>query len=324
MTEEQERPPDFLFEPPRVWKHTLSALRKQQDAGPGLTFGIEALDDRINPLRPGELVSVIARPGMGKTMLMVYLTKRWSRQLADGGGRGVVVYATWETLVEEFCALMTAEDTGKSLEQLGRGDFDLGRVKDEGGSVVLRNFYAFGRSKEEIHRGAPQPRAADLVAGLERIIEGGFEPRVLVVDYLQRIPLPANTRSFDRTAGVAENLEFLKDLALRYNLCVVLGVQASREVDKYGEPRFPTMNDAQWTSAVEQTSDKVLSLTIPAKYNKKGEYPENALLVRLLKQRFGVAAYEDAWQLEFDFAGVRVLGAAPLLGADAGGVYGNE
>jgi hypothetical protein len=77
----------------------------------------------------------------------------------------------------------------------------------------------------------------------------------------------------------------------------IAGVQASRDVDDYANP-IPTMADAQWSSAIEQTADKQIAVWRPIKTHDPAKHPtielggidylndEHLLVIRLLKQRF--------------------------------------
>ena len=99
-----------------------------------------------------------------------------------------------------------------------------------------------------------------------------------------------------------------KEMALRVGCPVVLGVQASREVDNR-KLKIPEMADAQWCSGIEQTSDKMFSLwrpiltegrdAPPVKLDKR-EWPvtDNLLVVRLLKQR--MERGNRTWCLHFE------------------------
>jgi len=102
-----------------------------------------------------------------------------------------------------------------------------------------------------------------------------------------------------------DNLNKMKDLGLEFACPVACGVQAKREVDKYN-PQIPEMGDGQWTSAIEQVSDRVFASVRPIKCVKKeGDMfgktvvtGRNQCLLVLWKQKL-----EDCpffWWLTFD------------------------
>ena len=65
---------------------------------PGITFGVQAIDKMVIPMRPGELISLIARPGHGKTSLLAYFAREHARRIMerDKVESEAVVYVTWE------------------------------------------------------------------------------------------------------------------------------------------------------------------------------------------------------------------------------------
>jgi hypothetical protein len=93
-------------------------------------------------------------------------------------------------------------------------------------------------------------------------------------------------------------LRIIAEIALVVAVAVWLGWQARREVDQRKLP-VPAMDDGQWTSAIEQVSDKSISVCRPRKYRLEGEtfgeknavmvQGENQMVVVLLKQKLGVA-----------------------------------
>ena len=111
---------------------------------------------------------------------------------------------------------------------------------------------------------------------LDDMCADGRQPALIFYDYLQRIP---GSPGKDRSLAVSENLETIKDLALRYKVPSVVGVQAKREVDTYTGLKIPAIGDGQWSSNVEQTSDKAFGFYLEGK----------KLYVRVLKQKWGPA-----------------------------------
>jgi hypothetical protein len=80
---------------------------------------------------------------------------------------------------------------------------------------------------------------------------------------------------------------------------MVVGVQASREVEALDMP-IPEMHHAQWTSNIEQSSDRVMSLVRPRRYRAEGQIfgitkvvGQSQLLIRTLKQKLGEANFDE-------------------------------
>jgi len=93
-------------------------------------------------------------------------------------------------------------------------------------------------------------------------------------------------------------MDSVKDLALDFNTCVVIGTQVGRDI-KERKWKQPQDNDAQETSNFEQTCDGMISLWIPKKTEKIGDsliakegvdgqavnVTENLMLIQTLKQK---------------------------------------
>jgi len=292
-----------LFTPEEIGVLGTQYLRQRKDdKGLGISLGLDLLDkddkdgNSFLPLMPGELMSIIARPGNGKTSFMV----RWARYRAAElrkrkAENRAVVYITLEQSIEELNAFNVAAEKKISITRMARGEFDEAEWKkclDEG---INRRFYPLWNIGYSSMTEKKQIRLdVDAIAGALELLRSQHKQAidVVFVDYLQRIPYD---RAESKTVGVSDNLDHLKNIALRLKCPVVVGVQARREVDDMMPP-IPAEDDGQWTSNIEQTSDKVVSLVRPRKYKKDGEefgsitVEGNAqMLISVLKQKLGPA-----------------------------------
>jgi replicative DNA helicase len=100
-----------------------------------------------------------------------------------------------------------------------------------------------------------------------------------------------------QTVAYSKTMDALKNIALGFGVPMVVGVQASREVEQLEVP-IPEMHHAQWTSNIEQSSDRVLSLVRPRRYRAEGETfgsrmvsGQSQLLIDVLKQKLGEANF---------------------------------
>ena len=60
----------------------------------GVPFGVPAIDKHVIPMRAGDLVSIIARPGMGKTSLMAYLAREHAQRIMTMATRMLRLWCT--------------------------------------------------------------------------------------------------------------------------------------------------------------------------------------------------------------------------------------
>lgn len=320
----------YIHLPPRAISVSVDEYKRRMNRPQHLTWGIADIDLRVVPYAPGDMITIIGRPGMGKTSVMIYQISRFAEivNTVDMGVKNpIFVYATWETMVEEFMAVFSASKSGYNLEDIGRGRADLGKIKHAMVSMMGASVAIFGRSMEDARSRLPVPTLSDYRDAIFMLQDEGFTVIGSFLDYAQRIPAErgAERRSEDRSGRVSENIEQIKDIGMTTGVWQEVGVQARRDVDEYGGLKFPTMSDGQWTSSIEQTTDKCFSVTMPAKYLDVGteiklrgftyEVSDHTLGLKLLKQRFGGATEDDVWLIGFNAADVSMY-PHPVIGEE--------
>jgi len=276
-------------------------LRSRRDnKAIGLPIGVRSIDKDYVPSQAGDIITVIGRPGNGKTSFMV----RWARTRAEwlvqnSVENRIVIYVTLEQSIEALYAFDVAASSGVSVTSMARGeitDEQLGSTIERGMSHVTRPLWFIGHSQER-RKKRPVINVETIAAAL-REIEAWADTKYVIdcvfVDYLQRMPYTTDSK----VIGLDLVLNDLKDWAFEFGCPFVIGVQAKREVDARPVP-VPMMEDGQWTSAIEQVSDASFSVTRPRKYRQEGEMfggknpvmveGENQMLIYLLKQKLGPA-----------------------------------
>ena len=273
---------------------------------PGIQWGIPCIDKQMIPMHPGELTTILGRPGHGKSSLLAYLARRQSDIIAEAGKSGelCVIYVTWENTIEELTNFLLA-DSNLSVTDVARGQVDLEQVRQESVKLVDSSIFVIGRG---VGRMAAQNirMTPEVVYKAIESMEQDYhvKPVVMLFDYLQLIPSKTHT---ERMEQVTEAPIRIKELAASVGAPAVAAVQANRRVDTYNI-KLPEKQDAQWSSAIEQTSDKMFSLWRPAltedlefvEMDDGQTYAvnENLMLVRMLKQRFGPG--RNTWATYFN------------------------
>jgi len=306
-----------LIHTPAELASNHAADYRQRVKGEGIKFGIPAIDRKMIPMKPGDMTSIIARPGHGKTTLLARFAKQEAKQIMERkmGDSECVVYVTWETSTEELVNLFYASQGGMSATDLAWG-----RVPEED---VMRRAAKWARVPIWVighgvaNAGKPTPRMTpDVVFEAIEAMEGdwGVKPRLLLFDYLQLMPIE---RTHSRVEQVTEAAIRAKELALRVGAPVIVGVQARRDVD-FRDDKTPEMGDAQWASSIEQASDKIFGIWRPfvtdrdkemlrvkyqGLYRKLRITPELAIL-KMRKQRGDVG--QHTWYLSFSPADLRL------------------
>lgn len=306
---------NFVYPPARAIAASIETYEEQQKNPRLFTYGIPELDSKINPPVPGDLIVEMGRPGMGKTISLVWRAKRDSQVLNDmkAPPKEVVLYVTWETRVEEFVGLVSSGLSGVTLADIGQGKADLKKVRKAAATLLNDRIIIIGRSRYNVNDS--DFNLLDLEAVIQDLQEDDYTVRAVYIDYLQVIPplypSKGNWTDSAKTMYVSENLFYCKTMAVRYGFVCHVAVQAKRDVDQQDLLRMPGLDDAQWSSAIEQAADKVFGNTIPSKYMKMNVILDDVagynykvlphtLVKRMWKQRWGEVDSNCEWVLEFD------------------------
>lgn len=251
-------------------EEALSALDTQlrdHDAGEVGTVQtpFEVLNDTLGGgLHAGDLVLLGGPPGVGKTIASL----QWARHLAVSGSRAVFICYEHDptTLLVRLLALEIGELGGD--ERLARnlaGLLASGAERSVGledaleghglGRAALDNLRSYAERLILVRASGSHTTIEDL-ADLAVIREGGKEPTVVFVDYLQKIPLHPEPET--ESEKVTRTVEGLKDLALAHHVPVVL--LSAVDVDGMRVSR-PRLHHLRGSSAIAFESDVVLMMT---------------------------------------------------------------
>jgi replicative DNA helicase len=261
-------------------------------------FPVKKMRNRVYPLAAGEVMTLIARPGNMKTGLMMLWARQRAQVIRPYEGR-VVVYATWEQSIEELHSFYIAAEQQISVTRMAKGELseeEMNKVLTASGTRMKEPLFFVGHSV--MRKSGRQPiTVTRLGDAIDSIQNDGFVIDSLYVDYLQRIQ-PENPAESQVTA-YSKTMDALKNTALGFGVPMVVGVQASREVEALDMP-IPEMHHAQWTSNIEQSSDRVMSLVRPRRYRAEGQIfgitkvvGQSQLLIRTLKQKLGEANFDE-------------------------------
>lgn len=265
----------------------------------GLPFFSKKMSDRVYPMYPGELMSVIARPGHAKTSLMMLWARKRATWIKEQGFNRAVIYATWEQSIEELHTFYVASEQELSITRMAKGDLseaDWEKVKTATAQRISEPLWFIGHSM--MRKSGRKPITTETLAqAIETVDARGIEVDSVFVDYLQRIqPIDGFSNPVMAYSGIMDGL---KNFALGFGVPMVVGVQASRDVEDL-KVQIPEMHHAQWTSNIEQSSDRVISLVRPRRYKQEGQMfgsvvvqGHSQLLVNVLKQKLGVANFAE-------------------------------
>lgn len=221
-----------------------AVARMETAEPPGIIeFPWETLREIVPFLRPGQLVSVLARPSVGKSLLGDELARYT-------GVRRQIPCAlfTMEMDPDEVIDRLIAAESGVLHDRIVNCD-----LNDEAWDRIARARERFTESKLIID-GASRITIPHIRARLRGMARR--EPaQLVIVDYLQLMAPPHGSEN--RQQEVAANVAGLKAIAREFRIPVVQMCQLNRGPE-HRQDRQPRMSDARESGAVENDSDVVI------------------------------------------------------------------
>ena len=291
-----------IFSPQNVAVSAYQVIEdRQRNPRLGVTTGIAGVDQYLNPHRPGELRVVLGYTSNYKTGLMNYIARNAARSISadEAADNHCVITVTWEQSIEEQGITDLAQLSDVSITKMMRGELDAPSWSKLRKAAVERGglpWWLIGHSNQA---GSRRPRLSmtDLANAVAYLIDTqDVKPELIVLDYLQRIKREGDTG--EARLQFMDIVDRAKDMALAYNVPVMLGSQAGRSV-KTRVWQLPQVEDAQETSNLEQSADSLLSVWMPKQSYPEGQIIEygslklivnpNLLVLGIMKQKFGIA-----------------------------------
>lgn len=288
-----------IITPTQARKNLLAYLEQVNDPDVvRLDTGIEQVDEVLMGLSNSDMMVALARPSNMKTSWMLHYAIRGSEQ-ALASQKTTMKYAppvmiTAETSTEELSIKVLSNFSNIDSRLIRSGQVD-------DWNQLLIDVDDMTKTYPIIFAGhsAINPRRGLItISFIEDVVYEVTErykmpPRVIIVDYLQRIATPGLT---DRRTGLGEVVERLKDLHMSVGCPLIMGSQAKREVDDKPIP-IPESSDGKETGSIEETADVLISMMRPIKYWDLGsEVPKtnppqivtnDLFFMKILKQRNG-------------------------------------
>ena len=265
---------------------SLQEASQAPDGLQGLPTGFPKLDDMLCGLKPGELILVAGRPGMGKSAMAGGLVG-----LACEHESPALVFslemprAQW---IDRMLAGWSGVDAGRLRTARLTGDdwSDLQKT-----AASLAKWPLFIDDEPGVSLMAMRSRA--------RRIRNKHGLSVMVIDYLQLAR--SGGKHDSREQEVAEISRGLKGLAKELEIPIIALAQLNRSCEARGDKR-PTIADLRESGQLEQDADVIMFLYRDEVYNRKSE---DAGLAEIIvgKQRSGptgtVMARFDARRTRF-------------------------
>lgn len=229
----------------------------------GVLTGFPDIDRTFNGLQPGWLMTVAARPAMGKTSCATAFAEAAAVDAsAKSGGK----------LQNVPAAIYSLEMTKHEIMDrmlLGRANVDFGKART-GFFNAQGDFDALQREVEAMHHShlylfdGCEVDIASLRAQIRRdVVKLGL--KIAFIDYLQIIEGSTREAKREIRLRIIEICRGLKNLAKELQIPIVVLAQAGRGSEE-NPGKEPMLKDLQESSAIEQYSDVVAFIHRPVYY----------------------------------------------------------
>lgn len=250
----------------------------QEGTPPGIKTRFTDLDHLIGGLAPGQLIILAARPGMGKTALMLNICANIGMSWAGSIPDQVDIYSLEMT---------KAQLTKRMISSVG--EIELERVL--GKSPIDKHMGKLGATVGRIHKSKiwiDDTPALDIrqIQARARRRHRRNATKLIAIDYLQLLKAAAAGRE-SRQVEVSAISSGLKALAKELGIPIIALAQLKRESDNHKRPR---LSDLRESGSIEQDADVVGLLHRDAYYaedeDERAESEGKSTLI-VAKQRDG-------------------------------------
>lgn len=252
----------------------IEEIMNKGGVGVGMLTGFHTLDRVIGGFRPGQLVVIAARPGMGKSAFALNI----ALNTAIRQGTKVGIF-TMEMSVEEVLLRMISTKSMVSMDNMLTGH-GLDQHKRRGIIEQAEKISRLNVFLDDIGTNSP----LDLRAKSRRLKAEEDGLGLIIVDYMQ---LMSSSRSNmeNRQQEISEISRSLKILAKELQVPVIALSQLNRALENR-EDKKPRLSDLRESGAIEQDADLVLFIYREARYKKTDDNSEQATII-IAKNRHG-------------------------------------
>jgi len=222
----------------------------------GIPTGVSEFDNFASGFRKRELVTIAARPGMGKTSMIISFMVYGAIEKNHK-----IVFYSLEMSKNDVTNRIVARLTGIAFKKINSGD-----ISEEQLPMVAAAFQRVDDSPLEIIDTSEHKNDFyKIVPSIREHIADGYEQ--VFLDYVQLVKLGPG-KGGDRTSELNIITREFKALANELDFPMIELAQLSREPDKRPGHR-PILADLKQSGSLEEDSDTVIFLLRDAYYEKK-------------------------------------------------------
>lgn len=237
----------------RVLKQ-IEAISGNEGGLTGVPSGFTDLDRLTSGWQASDLIIIAARPGMGKTSLVLAVCLNAARDFNKGVALFSLEMASAQ-LVQRLIS-MESEIAGSKLRN--------GKLED----------YEWQQLKTTIERLNSVPIFIDDTPAINifelrakcRRLKQQHDIQLIIIDYLQLMTGTTEGKNGNREQEIAGISRALKSLAKEINVPVIALSQLSRAVETRGGSKRPQLSDLRESGSIEQDADMVAFIYRPEYY----------------------------------------------------------
>lgn len=306
----------------------MIGYKQAQRAAEHSQFGIElnikgtSIKDYFAPLLPWEICAIQGQTSNGKSMFCNWWEGKIAKQLTEQKRDEVIIHVSLEESIEAMAFM----DYGRILKvapsEFSRGSYtDWSKMQWAMGQIDKIPVWRIGDSANK-PKDAPELYLSNIYKAICQLVEGKItgspiKPAVIVIDYLQALPLDPEikqaTRDAQRRLQVAQDVFRLREMTTHLGCPFIVPLQAKQTLEGNNLPyMIPGTYDGMETSAIATRFDRMLSLWMPKTSYLVGStvsnkektvslnVKEDQCFLKVNKQRGGLPA-GMVYELRIDF-----------------------
>ena len=237
-----------------------SAIKQIEEAGKhegsysGIGSGFTDLDRITSGWQKSDLIIIAARPGMGKTALMLSMV----RNIVVDFQKTAAVFSL-EMSSLQLVTRLIASETELSSDKLRKG-----KLEDYEWEQLNTKLSKLTDAKLIIDD-TPALTIFELRAKCRRIMQKSEGVDLIIIDYLQLMAGSSDGRS-NREQEISVISRSLKALAKELSVPIICLSQLNRSVETRGGSKRPILSDLRESGAIEQDADMVIFIYRPEYY----------------------------------------------------------
>jgi replicative DNA helicase len=233
----------------------IEELSKKEDGLTGVPTGFTNLDRMTSGWQPSDLIILAARPGMGKTSMVLAL----ARNAAVDFQKPVALFSL------EMSSLQFAQRLISMEAEIEGGKLRNGKLEP----------YEWQQLHNAIEKLADIPIFIDDTPGINifelrakcRRLKMQHDIQMVIIDYLQLMSGSAGDgKNSNREQEISNISRALKGMAKELSVPVIALSQLSRAVETRGGSKKPQLSDLRESGAIEQDADMVTFIYRPEYY----------------------------------------------------------